>query len=219
MPHWDKASMSKDRSIQSVKVNDEMLPKVNKSINKMNSNVKPYNVSGYPSIILVDKQGNKITDINAVPTSLKTIMDKSASLATKANINNIISKKSQVESLPDNVHMPNALPMPMTNMYSPMDESTNEPANEPVKKPANEPVKKPTYKPNAFKDTDVVDPSYSKDDMSIPSKLEKPDHVGGSLYDLMAKTTYTLAPTLALLATAKIAMKKRTHKKSKRAQL
>ena len=67
MPHFDAASKSPSRSIQSVKVNEEMLNSVNNHINKnVNRSAKPLEVEGYPSIILVDNKGDKVTDIDTV---------------------------------------------------------------------------------------------------------------------------------------------------------
>lgn len=67
MPHFDAASKSPSRSIQSVKVNEEMLNSVNNHINKnVNKSAKPLEVEGYPSIILVDNKGDKVTDIEPV---------------------------------------------------------------------------------------------------------------------------------------------------------
>jgi thiol-disulfide isomerase/thioredoxin len=64
MPHFDAASKSPNRSIQSIKVQDTMLPAVNQILtSNINKSAKPINVEGYPSIIVVDKNGNKVTDI------------------------------------------------------------------------------------------------------------------------------------------------------------
>jgi len=230
MPHWDKASQSSERSIQSVKVNEKMLPKVNSSISKMNENAAPYDVSGYPSIILVDKKGNKMTDINAVPTSLKRVMDKSASLATVNNAE--IQKLESFRSQPENNVIKSVTERIVNNesakLQSEEFEETPENSQIPSLKAYTSPMPLESvshlYDPitvnpsihNGYKSgPKQVNPSMPSEDM-IPRQLEVPTRQkGGSLYDLMARTTYTLAPTLALLATAKAVMKKRTHKKRK----
>ena len=59
MPHWDKAVESPNRSVQAVKVNDQMLSNVNAMVNKsINHQAPPIDVSGYPTIIMVDNKGN-----------------------------------------------------------------------------------------------------------------------------------------------------------------
>jgi thiol-disulfide isomerase/thioredoxin len=90
MPHFDKAAKSPMRSIQAVKINEQMLPAVNNFVNKsVNKSAKPINVEGYPSIMLVDTAGNKVTD---VPTKrdtnvMKSLMEKSGSIAKQAGLN------------------------------------------------------------------------------------------------------------------------------------
>ena len=67
MPHFDAASKTPGRNIQSVKVNETMLDRVNQSVNQgINHNAKPFKVEGYPSILLVDQNGNKVSDVNPV---------------------------------------------------------------------------------------------------------------------------------------------------------
>lgn len=67
MPHFDAAAAADKRSIQVVKVKDDMLPLVNKTLtSRVNSSAQPINVEGYPSIIVVDNQGNQVTNINPV---------------------------------------------------------------------------------------------------------------------------------------------------------
>jgi thiol-disulfide isomerase/thioredoxin len=67
MPHFDAASKSPNRTIQSIKVNEQMLDSVNNYINKnVNKTAKPLSVEGYPSIILVDNKGDKVSDIESV---------------------------------------------------------------------------------------------------------------------------------------------------------
>jgi thiol-disulfide isomerase/thioredoxin len=90
MPHFDEAAKSTERSIQAVKINEQMLPAVNNFVNKsVNKSAKPINVEGYPSIMLVDTAGNKVAD---VPTKrdtnvMKSLMAKSGSIAKQAGLN------------------------------------------------------------------------------------------------------------------------------------
>jgi thiol-disulfide isomerase/thioredoxin len=90
MPHFDAAAKSPSRSIQAVKVNEQMLQAVNKSINeKVNKSAKPLNVEGYPSIIVVDNKGNAVTEIEPVRNteSMTALMAQAGPLAETAGIN------------------------------------------------------------------------------------------------------------------------------------
>ncbi len=88
-PHFDAASKSPQRSIQSVKVNEQMLDSVNDYMAKnVPQNSKPLSVEGYPSILIVDKNGNKVTDIDAVRNTktMTELMNKSADIASNAGL-------------------------------------------------------------------------------------------------------------------------------------
>jgi thiol-disulfide isomerase/thioredoxin len=91
MPHFDAAAKSPNRSVQAIKIEESMLPAVNNVLtSKVNRTAKPINVEGYPSIILVDNKGNKITDIEPVrDTKVMTeVMEKAGPLADSAGLNN-----------------------------------------------------------------------------------------------------------------------------------
>lgn len=90
MPHFDAATKSPNRSIQAVKVQDTMIPAVNEVLTRnINKEAKPINVEGYPSIIVVDKQGNKVTDIEPVrdTKTMTKFMENAGPLAEQAGIN------------------------------------------------------------------------------------------------------------------------------------
>ncbi len=91
MPHFDAAAKSPNRSVQAIKIEESMLPAVNNVLtSKVNKNAKPINVEGYPSIILVDNKGNKITDIEPVRNTkvMTEVMEKAGPLADSAGLNN-----------------------------------------------------------------------------------------------------------------------------------
>jgi thiol-disulfide isomerase/thioredoxin len=90
MPHFDEAAKSGERSIQAVKINEQMLPSVNSYVNKnVNKSAQSINVEGYPSMLLIDTKANKVAD---VPTKRDTnvmtsLMEKSGSIAKEAGLN------------------------------------------------------------------------------------------------------------------------------------
>ena len=106
MPHFDAAAKSPNRSVQAIKIEEKMLPEVNKVLSsKINKNAKPFNAEGYPSIILVDKKGNKITDIEPVrDTKVMTkVMENTGPLAAEAGLNNpqpVVNNAKNIEDEP-----------------------------------------------------------------------------------------------------------------------
>ena len=113
MPHFDAAAKSPNRSIQAVKVQDTMLPAVNQVLtSNINKSAKPLNIEGYPSIIVVDKQGNKVTDIEPVrdTKSMTNLMNNAGPLAEQAglnkpNKNNSVIANSIKNSIKTNTNM------------------------------------------------------------------------------------------------------------------
>lgn len=90
MPHFDAAAKSPSRSIQAVKVNEQMLSDVNSTVNKtINKSAKPLNVEGYPSIILVDNKANKVTELEPIRNTetMTKVMSQAGPLANQAGIN------------------------------------------------------------------------------------------------------------------------------------
>jgi thiol-disulfide isomerase/thioredoxin len=88
MPHFDKAANNPNRSVQAAKINETMLADVNKALTKNNHAATPIHVDGYPSVILVDNQGKKITDVEPVKdtAAMTKVMNESGSLAENAGI-------------------------------------------------------------------------------------------------------------------------------------
>ena len=106
MPHFDAASKSPNRSIQSVKVEETMVPAVNQILTKnINRAAKPLNVEGYPSIIVVDKQGNQVTNIEPIrnTATMTQVMDSAGPLAVQAGLNTSSANSKQVATSLNNI--------------------------------------------------------------------------------------------------------------------
>ena len=152
MPHFDAAAKSPGRSIQAVKVNEQMLQDVNKSINeKVNKSAKPLNVEGYPSIIVVDNKGNAVTEIEPVRNteSMTALMAQAGPLAETAGINrtnpnNVVNNvvKTGIKNIVSNVNnsaanenpinvnnTSNAMAMTVNNASNAMEMTTNNATN------------------------------------------------------------------------------------------
>ena len=98
MPHFDRAAMNPNRSVQVAKVNEKMVDHMNSAIKKMNSSADPISVQGYPSVLAVDKTGNVISKINAVKdTNVMTrVMNETGNIETASSTASNASKKSSL---------------------------------------------------------------------------------------------------------------------------
>ena len=139
MPHFDAAAKSPSRSIQAVKVNEQMLQAVNESINKnVNKSAKPLNVEGYPSIIVVDNKGNAVTEIEPVRNteSMTALMAQAGPLAETAGINKTNENpntvvKTGIKNIVSNVNnsAANENPINVNNASNAMAMTTNNALN------------------------------------------------------------------------------------------
>jgi hypothetical protein len=119
MPHFDAAAKSPNRSIQAVKVEETMLPAVNQVLTtNINKQAKPLNVEGYPSIIVVDKKGNKVTDIEPVRNtkSMTNLMENAGPLAVEAGLNKPTENTQAVATSIKNSLKSNAMNINANNM-------------------------------------------------------------------------------------------------------
>lgn len=250
MPHFDEAAKSPSRSVQAVKVEETMLPAVNAVLTKnINKAAKPLSVEGYPSLIVVDKNGNAVTAIEAVKSTevMRNVMNNAGPLAEEAGINvgeniaNLTMPSTQpvINLSPNNVIVGEPIKSPsiIRSVKAPsvikpvaIPSSTIMPTNSlSIAKVASV---KPTAKVEDEAESIVslssplTQPSSpsADDDSSISNRLTPEQRVsggsysgggrGGSLYSSLLRTTYTLAPAAALLATASVVLKK--SKRTKR---
>lgn len=90
MPHFDEAAKSPKNTVSAVKINETMLSSVNNYLKKnVNKDVEPIQPQGYPSIILVNKKAEKVSDLEPVRNTevMKKVMEESGNLAINAGIN------------------------------------------------------------------------------------------------------------------------------------
>jgi hypothetical protein len=289
MPHFDAASKSPNRSIQSIKVEEKMLPSVNSSIsNSINKSAKPLNVEGYPSIIVVDNKGNQVSSIQPVRNTetMTKVMDNAGPLAKNAGLINgnalkaSIAKTASIAKNTSNsiktnsvklnennkfladigVESNSSLPTKVNNIKLnsiPVNEMGNTGQGNLKQNKMRENIKN-SIAPSSldtFPEEDQgqeikpITPNKSfmkeaEDVTSLSAPLTPPDNIndmeesisntltpeqklsggysastrGGSLLSAMARTTYTLAPAAALLATAALVMKRKNHKQTKKSR-
>lgn len=199
MPHWDKAAASANRSVQAVKVNEKMLPKVNSMMNQsINQRAAPIDVSGYPTIIMVDNQANQVTQVEPV---------KDAAVLSKAmnQVGPIAEKAVQANSL----HARNA-----SNARNAMNTQGME--AEPVLPSLpveEEPL--PSAPSSSTPLANVQPESLSLYAENPPTHVDPLRKKGGSLYSSLSQSAYTLAPTAVLLGMASVVMRKKSQKDRK----
>ena len=90
MPHFDAAAKSPKNTVSAVKINETMLGSVNNYLKKnVNKEAEPIQPQGYPSIILVNKKAEKVSDLEPVRNTevMKKVMEQSGNLAINAGIN------------------------------------------------------------------------------------------------------------------------------------
>lgn len=213
MPHFDKAANNSNRSIQAVKVNETMMPAVNEAIKGKNHNAKSINVNGYPSVMLVGKDGNEISQIEPVKdTSVMTkVMNQSAALANEAGLTNdnnapeesemnVSIRPNNIRNTPPKVASLNASATPdfIANEDMGEKEGVSLAPNNSVKKSLNDTLS-------------LAQPPAMNDDHEMENNTSVKK--GGSLYTAMSQSAYTLAAPAALLATAALMMRRNTRRK------
>lgn len=184
MPHWDKAAASANRSVQAVKVNEQMLPKVNSMMNQsINQQAAPMDVSGYPTIIMVDNQANPVTQVEPVKDAavLSKAMNQVGPLAEQANAREATAEQANAREV--------ATPMEEPVLPSLPSES------EAVSVPVN-----------------VQPESLSLYAESRPTQVDPLRKKGGSLYASLSQSAYTLAPAAVLMGMASSVMSGRAKK-------
>lgn len=241
MPHFDAAAKDSSRNIQAVKLNENMLSKANEYLNKnVNKNAKAINVEGYPSVLLVKKDGSIVSEVEARKDTdaMKKVMSQTGPLAVNAGLDNeVMNERNHLASnlgieeqgasetvrnfdvnegsmigttsadLMENTSISN------TTMRNDTNTSMNVSPSE-VKTIAS------LQSAEGSLGTTSVPPRMEEDVDEMEQVRPRPMK-GGSLYQALSQTAYTLAPTAILLATAtglrhrQKSMKKRSKKFSK----
>ena len=216
MPHFDAAAKNSGRSIQAVKINEKMMNEVNASLKKNNSSVKPINVDGYPSVLLVDKEGNEVTPIEPVKDTevMTKVMNESGNMAKDAGLNN---GKSSVE--PDFVdNMGEEVGVSSTFNNTPVKEVKSVKNNNDVP-PVNPRVNNMAsleayateqaslYSPSTSSTPSLMAPPSTNGDRESTAPMTGGSH-GGSLYAALSHTAYQMAAPALLMGTAALLMRK-----------
>ena len=91
MPHWDAAANSPNRTVPSIKLNEKNTEEFNSALNSLNKKQSSVHVSAYPTVLVLDKRGNKITDVQGKKDteSLTQLMNRSGPLAEQAGLSQL----------------------------------------------------------------------------------------------------------------------------------
>lgn len=242
MPHWDAAAKNAGRSIQAVKINDSALNQVNEA---GHLNIQ---ADAYPTINILDKQGNVITDIEPTKNTktLSQVMNQSAQLAQESGLNappaplsnGSIHRNNRPEKVVEHVANASLEPAVANQNRAEMseanrraatsfgnDEATSLASMSTVPSLSGESGTRLTE--NDITATEgIIQPTDMSEDLAEDERVNKPlnganrmgggaRRSGGSLYSALARTTYQLAPVLALGAIAAATMKKRSGHKTR----
>jgi thiol-disulfide isomerase/thioredoxin len=215
MPHFDAASNTPGRTIQSVKVNDTMLDKVNQSINReINQNAKPYKVEGYPSILLVDQNGNKVSDVNPVKDT-KVLSEVMRQMSPPAEGESHEEGEGEAEG--EREGEPNSLNMSQegetANKSTSIGRLLGRNNGLAAKRQNSYTGEDQLLGSSAATLPSIAQPPRAKGDMINRSRNTQ---VGGSLYGALSQTAYTLAPAAALLGAAALMMKRQSRRKTRK---
>lgn len=86
MPHVKSAANVRGRNVQIMSIRDDMLSGYNTKVNSFNRAASPIEVDGYPSVLLVNQNGEKISEIAPTKEALESAMVNVAPVALEAGI-------------------------------------------------------------------------------------------------------------------------------------
>lgn len=238
MPHFDAAANSSGRSIQAVKINESILSQANQYLNKnVNKNAKPINVEGYPSVLLVKKDGSILSEVEAQKDTdvMTKVMSQAGPLAENAGIASPSDNRTRMASnlgmeeqgaanteTVRNFDVNENLMIGTTSMATP-DEMVA-PKNTSVRNDTNTSMGVSPSEIKAITSLHSVEgnlgsiaspPRMEEDVEEMEKVTPRPIVGGGSLYQAMAQSAYTLAPT-ALLFAAAVGLRRGKHQGTKK---
>ena len=115
MPKFKSMIRSPERTTQVASIESSMEKQVKDALQKNNSHVKPINVEGYPTTLIMDNKGNSLKTIPR--DSLSTVLKEGGPLAEKSIAKSPIAQLPIVEPSPNMQQAPTAQPSP--NMQQP----------------------------------------------------------------------------------------------------
>lgn len=219
-PIFERAEKSPNRTAQTVKVNDVMFPQVTDAIkNKLNVNAKPMNVEGYPSVILVDKNGNMIKNVAPVKNeeTMKKLMESSGKLAEEAELGSMPDAVPEEGRKEPEAEPGNSLPPLNANSANSANSARSigslVPASQRKSNLANITNEQDiTAMPEQASSSIIEPPSeeaITNDFIESANSVKRQQ--GGSLLAMLGQSAYKLAPAGVLLGLAGATVMRRTR--------
>ena len=222
-PKYNSIMSNSQHTIQNASIKDDMVEKFNKSLAETFPKAAPINPQGFPSLILVGKNGEQK---GTVPNDVSLIEKATTMLGNSKTLNNSrpVIKVNATNYVPESENesiveeLEEIIPSKSlsNSMPSPVKSLSNSIKSVPVKSMAPVSMMKTRLSgmvnppsPESPPEPDSIIPSLK----SVTQQYEKQQ--GGSLYGSLMKSAYTLAPTGVLLAAA-AAMFKRKKSKSRK---
>lgn len=194
MPHFDAAAKSPARTVQVVKVNDTMLPAANTYMRQNSMAAKPLEVDGYPTVMLLKKNGAEAIPMNPVNDTARMtrMMNEAGNVAEEEPI-----ATSQPPAVNNSVtRQPPAVSQSVRNtstfnLAEPTEEDTNILTSE---EGAAEEENNTTIQP-------IIPPTSEDVEEAAPIVARGGGRrsQGGSLLASMSAAAYQLAPAAVLL--------------------
>lgn len=220
-PHFNAAAKSKNRTVQVASVNETMVKPMNDAIRSYNGNASSVNVTGYPTVLLMDNKGNQVANIDAVKdTSVMTeVMNKSGTLAAQS-VSAPVSKSvsvslKKVENIPKNSKAPSNVSMNLN--VNERSKNINIPdLNANTSIVAIPEVANSAEKLNEL-ESSIVSPPMNNSDLfqstSVTNSVNSKKTSGGSLFSALASSVYHFAPAGVLLGIAGMTLRKTRRSK------
>lgn len=224
MPTFNSAANNPKNALSAISIESNMLDSVNTYIKKRNPSAKPISVSGYPSAFLVTNDGTIIKEVEPLnKESINSVMQNSGPLLKEVNFNTIPMNKSVKQLMNHSTNNPDV------EEYIPSGLATRTLNNNsmrpysiprtpyPISKSIKNPVITSFEAPTPSLEPDIIIPPLSKH-----STTENEEHKinqktnGGSLMSAMARASYTIAPSAALITIADIVQKKYSTRKKRK---
>ena len=184
MPKFKSMIRSPERTTQVASIESSMEKQVKDALQKNNSQVKPINVEGYPTTLIMDNKGNKVTSIPR--ESVLTALNMGGPLAEKS------IAKSPIAQLPIASPLPNMQPPPSMQQAptaEPLPNMQPPPTAEPLpnmQPPPTEPSPNMQQPPTKNKPPSTKNkPLTPLEELESVRLSRNVNHVGGSLYKKM----------------------------------
>lgn len=193
MPKFNSAANNPKNTISAISIESNMVDKANEYINRMNPSAKPINVSAYPSAFLVTKNGNIIKEVEPLNgKSINTIMQNAGPFAEQVNLDqpNVSNVSKYIGNLESTTYLNDNSIINSSYRKTPYPTSLKESIVN---------LEAPTSPLNTL---ETVIPPLPQSIMEHRQGRSK--STGGSLMSAMARASYSLAPTAALITIADI---------------